>query len=139
MREKSCGTVTFTIADGEIKYLLTKTDYGVYGFAKGHVEDGESERQTAIRETWEETSVNPKIVNGFRKTIEYTLKNGNEKTVVFFLGDFGTQQPCHNDGFENMTYKILPYEEALELLTFDNTKRILKSAHAFLTKKYKNN
>jgi|GEM_PF-5087154 len=38
-----------------------------------------------------------------------------------------------------MTYKIVPYEEALELLTFDNTKRILKSAHAFLTKKYENN
>jgi len=136
MREKSCGTVTFTTAYGGIKYLLTQTDYGVYGFAKGHVEDGESERQTAIRETWEETSVKPKIVNGFRKTIEYALKNGNEKTVVFFLGDFGTQQPCHNDGFENITYKIVPYEEALELLTFDNTKRILKSAHAFLTKKY---
>ena len=134
MREKSCGTVTFTRAYGGIKYLITQTDYGVYGFAKGHVEGGESERQTAIRETWEETSVKPKIVNGFRKTIEYTLKNGNEKTVVFFLGDFGTQQPCHNDGFENMTYKIVPYEEALELLTFDNTKRILKSAQEFLTK-----
>ena len=51
MREKSCGTVTFTKIDGEIKYLLTRTDYGVYGFAKGHVEDGESERQTAVRET----------------------------------------------------------------------------------------
>lgn len=135
MREKSCGTVTFTRADGEIKYLLTKTDYGVYGFAKGHVEERESERQTAVRETWEETSVTPKIVGGFRKTIQYKLKNGNEKTVVFFLGDFGTQHPCHNDGFENMTYAIVPYEEALELLTFDNTKRILKSAHAFLTKK----
>lgn len=35
MREKSCGTVTFTKIDGEIKYLLTRTDYGVYGFAKG--------------------------------------------------------------------------------------------------------
>lgn len=30
-----------------------------------------------------------------------------------------------------MTYKIVPYEEALELLTFDNTKRILKSAQEF--------
>ena len=38
MREKSCGTVTFTKIDGEIKYLLTRTDYGVYGFAKGHGE-----------------------------------------------------------------------------------------------------
>ncbi len=45
MREKSCGTITFTRVDGQIKYLLTKTDYGVYGFAKGHVEQGESENR----------------------------------------------------------------------------------------------
>ena len=107
MREKSCGTVTFTKIDGEIKYLLTRTDYGVYGFAKGHVEDGESERQTAVRETWEETSIKPKIVNGFRKTIQYKLKNGNDKTVVFYLGYFENQTPKHNEGFENMTAEEL--------------------------------
>lgn len=135
MREKSCGTVTFTRVDGQIKYLLTKTEYGVYGFAKGHIEDGESERQTAVRETWEETSIKPKIVNGFRKTIQYKLKNGNDKTVVFFLGYFENQTPRHNEGFENMTYELVPYDEAMKLLTFDNTKKILKSAHAYLEKR----
>lgn len=134
MREKSCGTVTFTRVDGQIKYLLTKTEYGVYGFAKGHVEQGESERQTAVRETWEETSVKPKIVNGFRKTIQYKLKNGNDKTVVFFLGYFENQTPRHNEGFEDMSYELVPYDEAMKLLTFDNTKRILKRANDFLTK-----
>lgn len=134
MREKSCGTVTFTRVDGQIKYLLTKTEYGVYGFAKGHVEQGESERQTAVRETWEETSVKPKIVNGFRKTIQYKLKNGNDKTVVFFLGYFENQTPCHNEGFEYMSYELVSYDEAMKLLTFDNTKRILKRANDFLTK-----
>lgn len=135
MREKSCGTITFTRVDGQIKYLLTKTDYGVYGFAKGHVEQGESGRQTAIRETWEETSIKPKIVNGFRKTIEYKLKNGNVKTVVFFLGYFEGQTPCHNQGFEDFTYELATYDEAMKLLSFDNIKRILKLANAFLTKK----
>lgn len=134
MREKSCGTVTFTKIDGEIKYLLTRTDYGVYGFAKGHVEDGESERQTAVRETWEETSIKPKIVNGFRKTIQYKLKNGNDKTVVFFLGYFENQTPRHNEGFGDMSYELVSYDEAMKLLTFDNTKRILKRANDFLTK-----
>ncbi len=134
MREKSCGTVTFTRVDGQIKYLLTRTDYGVYGFAKGHVEDGESERQTAVRETWEETSIKPKIVNGFRKTIQYKLKNGNDKTVVFFLGYFENQTPKHNEGFEDMSYELVSYDEAMKLLTFDNTKRILKRANDFLTK-----
>lgn len=134
MREKSCGTVTFTRIDGQIKYLLTKTEYGVYGFAKGHVEHGESERQTAVRETWEETSIKPKIVNGFRKTIQYKLKNGNDKTVVFFLGYFENQTPRHNEGFEDMSYELVSYDEAMKLLAFDNTKRILKRANDFLTK-----
>lgn len=34
-----------------------------------------------------------------------------------------------------MTYELVPYDEAMKLLTFDNTKKILKSAHAYLEKR----
>ena len=50
--EKSCGAVVFTRIDNNIKYLLIQNLEGIYGFPKGHVEDGESETQTAIREVF---------------------------------------------------------------------------------------
>ena len=54
--------------------------------------------------------------------------------MVFFLGYFENQTPRHNEGFEDMSYELVSYDEAMKLLTFDNTKRILKRANDFLTK-----
>ena len=46
--EKSCGAVVFTKVNNCIKYLLIQNLNGIYGFPKGHVEDGESEMQTTM-------------------------------------------------------------------------------------------
>lgn len=133
MTEKSCGTVLYTVKDGVVLYLLIQSaDGGVCGFPKGHVEKGETEEETALRETWEETSVKAELVGDFRKEIVYRLKNGNAKTVVFFLGTFSGQEPRHNEGFETLNYLLLPYAEACRKLTFHNTRRVLKSADRFL-------
>ena len=50
------------------------------------------------------------------------------------MGYFENQTPRHNEGFEDMSYELVSYDEAMKLLTFDNTKRILKRANDFLTK-----
>ena len=50
--EKSCGTVIFRKARGKYAVLLIKNRYtDFWSFPKGHVEAGENEYQTAIRET----------------------------------------------------------------------------------------
>ena len=51
--EKSCGSVMYTEQDGEIKYILIANISGHFGFPKGHIEYGETEKQTAIREIYE--------------------------------------------------------------------------------------
>ncbi len=135
MTEKSCGTVPFTVENGQILYLLIKNSaQTVCGFPKGHVEFGESEADTAIRETWEETSVKPQIFEGFREEIAYKLKNGNHKTVVFFVGDFSGQKPKHNKGFERLSYLILPFEQAYKSLTHQSTKNVLAKADLYIKK-----
>ncbi len=133
MIEKSCGTIPYTIKEGTIYYLLLKAlDDGYCGFPKGHVELGESEEETAFRETWEETSIKPILNSAFRYEISYRMDNGNDKTVVYFLADFQEQTPAHNAGFEKHQYLILPFEEALNALTFDNSKEMLTSANDYL-------
>ena len=50
--EKSCGAIVFHRFKDGIKVLLVKNRNGKYwSFPKGHVEKGESEHQTAARET----------------------------------------------------------------------------------------
>ncbi|MBO5023506.1 MAG: NUDIX domain-containing protein [Clostridia bacterium] len=134
MIEKSCGTIPYTINNGTVYYLLVKAkDDGYCGFPKGHVEMSESEEETAFRETLEETSVNVQINSDFRYKISYQMDTGNTKTIVYFLAKFQNQTPKRNKDFEDFDYLLLPFDSALQELTFENTRKMLKAANAFLT------
>jgi 8-oxo-dGTP pyrophosphatase MutT (NUDIX family) len=83
--EKSCGTIIFLKQQEKIKILLIKNQRkNNWSFPKGHIEFGETEEQTAIRETLEETGLRVKILSGFRETITYWLSGKIKKTVVLF-------------------------------------------------------
>ena len=65
LHEKSCGAVLFTTEKGIKKFLLVESNY--FGFPKGHVEENETEQETALREIKEETGVDATIIPGFRE------------------------------------------------------------------------
>ena len=79
--EKSCGAIIFN----EGKVLVVKQTSGFYGFRKGHVEIGETEKETAIREVKEETGLDIKIISDKRYTQSYIVKENVHKDVVFFI------------------------------------------------------
>ena len=54
--EKSCGAVVFRIGERGPEALVIHQNAGHWGFPKGHVEPGEDEEQTALREILEETA-----------------------------------------------------------------------------------
>lgn len=130
--EKSCGTVVFTRIDGEIKYVLAQSVGGHFGFPKGHVEPGETEEETALREVAEEVGLRPVLLNGFREVSEYLLP-GTEihKQAVFFLGEYAGQ-PIVMQEAELKSAPLVTYEEGLALLTHEDNRRILMAAHARL-------
>ena len=47
-KEKSCGAIVYRKKEGVIQFLLIHQTLGHWTFPKGHVEDGESEQQTAL-------------------------------------------------------------------------------------------
>ena len=134
MVEKSCGTIPYTVDNGNVYYVLIKTKHNSYcGFPKGHVEGAESEEETALRETFEETSLEVQLNRAFRYEISYQMNNGNIKTVVYFLANFQNQVPHRNSCFEDFEYLLLPFSEAVQVLTFENTRQMLQNANEFLT------
>ena len=57
-KEKSCGCI---VIDND-KVLLVKQNDGHTAFPKGHIEQGETEEECALRETFEETGLKVKII-----------------------------------------------------------------------------
>lgn len=104
---------------------------GMCPLCKGHVEQDESEHETAIREIREETNLKVEFVEGFRKTIAYSPRTDCMKTVVFFLAH-AEHTSVRVQEEEVREIKWLPFEDAVKALTFDSTREILRQADAFL-------
>lgn len=135
--EKSCGIVVFREKDGINLFLLLHYPSGHWDLAKGHVEAGETEHQTAARELLEETGIaDIQFIDGFREEIFYKYRRGKKistKQVIFFLAK--TNLETIKISHEHRGYKWLPYEAAFNKLTFDNAKNLVKKAKALLESK----
>jgi bis(5'-nucleosidyl)-tetraphosphatase len=132
INEKVCGAVVYTKIGNEIYYLIIKNESGHTGFPKGHVEDGETELQTAQREILEETSLTPNIDISFREEYDYIF-NGNNKNAVYFIAEFNNTEIKTQES-EIFDHWLVPFEHAYELLNFKEDRAILKKADVYLKK-----
>lgn len=131
---KSAGAVIFRREGNEIHYLLLHYELGHWDFPKGTIEKGETLEETALREIKEETGLQDiKFIEGFKEWIKYFFKQKGKnvsKIVTYFLAE--TDRKEVKISFEHTGYSWLPFEEAVEQLTFKNSKEILKKANEFL-------
>ena len=124
--EKSCGAVVYRINEkNEVRVLLVKNHNGkCWTFPKGHIERGETEEQTALREIKEETGLTVEIIPGFRETSTYRPFGKIHKTAVFFLAKADksvvSMQPSEID-----YYLWVSLNEALTMCRHDNDIKIL--------------
>ena len=133
--EKSCGAVVFTKVNGEVRYVIIHSIKGDWGFPKGHMEKGETEEETALREIYEEVQLKVDILSGFRRAVEYPLpdKENVMKQVVYFCAEYSDQDIKALES-ELTNAVLVSYEEALKLLSHENVKKILQEVHEFLEK-----
>ena len=119
VKEKSCGTICF---DGD-KVLMVKHNAGHCAFPKGHVEEGETEFETAIRETKEETGIDVEIISDRRFVNTYSPKEDVIKDVIFFIA-----KPLNLDltrqESEIADLRWIDIDKASEYITFDDDKKL---------------
>ena len=133
--EKSCGAVVYRKTNSKTEYLLVRSlgDEGFWGFPKGHMEEGETEEETCIREVLEETGINIDLKPGFKHTLNYMPAENVNKDLILFLGN-AREQKVVIQKEELSDYRWCSFEDGLELITFDDNKQILKKANKFLTR-----
>lgn len=130
--EKSCGAIVFYRAKDNIKVLLVKNNNGRYwSFPKGHIELGEKEEETAVREIKEETDLTVKIIDGFREISDYCPFGKIRKRVVFFLAE------AENDTVKIQESEIEDYiwvdlDKAKQQCNYTNDLKVIDKAKAFL-------
>ena len=122
----SAGAVLYTVLDGRRHYVLVREKNGSYGLPKGHVEEGETLAETALREVREETNVTavldaetPVMVD------EYPIAGGDIKRVSWFIAHYEDQTPVA-DRTQVLGVLVQPVETAVRTLTYGSTREILR-------------
>ena len=135
--EKSCGAIVYTVENGIIKYLLVEENSGFHSFPKGHVENDETEEQTAIREIKEETGLEVDLITDFKVCEQYdpAEKPGFTKQVVYFLANYSNAKPRVTRPNEVKALKSLSLEESLITIEHENKKELLKQADEYIKHK----
>ena len=133
--EKSCGAVVINREGGETRFLLIANPEGIWGFPKGHMEAGESERATALREIKEETGLSVAFIGDFRTTDEHALvREGRPdvtKQITYFLAEYERQAFTPQAG-EISDIRLMTFRQAMDAFQFESSRRILREAAEYL-------
>lgn len=130
--EVSAGGIVFRRLAGEgARYLLIRDSYNNWGFPKGHLEGDESPAEAAMRETAEETGLSQLVLQGPIRVIDWHFRfRGRHihKYCHFFLFESpgGDASPQVDEGITACQWR--PLGEALEILSYDNARGVLKRA-----------
>lgn len=133
--EKSCGAIIiYKVSDDNHKVLLVKNHNGRYwSFPKGHVEKGETEEETAIREIKEETGLDVEIVESFREVSDYCPFGRIKKRVVFFMAQtFSTDVKVQKEEIDS--YIWVDLNDVHNKCTYDNDLRVIQKARDNISK-----
>lgn len=127
----SCGGVVIFRGKILVLYKHFQNKYDGWVLPKGTVEEGESHKETALREVLEETGARAYIMKYVDKS-EYTFNVPEDKVskeVYWYLmrADSYYSKPQREEYFTDSGF--YKYHEAYHLLKFANEKQILEKAY----------
>ena len=131
VREYTAGGVVFRRVGERIEILMIQDRLGRWTIPKGHVEEGESLEQTAVREVAEETGlVHLRLGEKLDKLHFFYRKEGKlifMTTYVFLieaLGDTDKVVPENSEGIVDA--KWFDQDKALGLIEYRDTERLFR-------------
>lgn len=126
-RIPQAGAIVFRAEGDRTTVLLvrSKKDPAIWVFPKGHIDDDESERETAIRETWEEAGVSGVLGQAVGAPLEFD--SGREPISVQYFVMRATAELPSPEGRDKLWLTV---NEALVVLAFESAREKLREAAA---------
>lgn len=137
LEERSYGMVLLSSWNLEEVLLIRHVKGGHWSFPKGHANAGESPRETATREVFEETGLMPELDEGFSAQTEYWIDSSTHKVVKYYLAYVRKQRFTLQED-EVSEAKWLHVNSAMELLTYEQDKELLREVLEYLDLRKKN-
>lgn len=135
---KAAGLIVYRHCNASVEYLLLQASNAEPHWSppKGHVDPGETNMETALRETQEETGIPPAdltVKQGFEKVLRYKAF-GRNKMVTYWLAQLLTDRDIVIS-HEHEAYCWQKVEEACKLVGYQDMQETLKECETFLYKK----
>lgn len=103
-------------------------------FCPGHVDPGEDDLTTALRETREEAGLGEEhlcIVKNFLKELRYQVR-GKDKTVLYWLAELRDPAMSVTLSEEHQDYRWARLDEACTLARYQDLQETLRDAQQYL-------
>jgi 8-oxo-dGTP pyrophosphatase MutT (NUDIX family) len=133
MREVSAGGVVYRrFPEIGLRFLLIRDSYEKWGLPKGHLEDGETPAEAAVRETREEVGLTDLRLVGPIRIIDWRFRAKGGKLIHkfchFFLLESPVDEPAPQleEGITACRWCTL--EEAVAELSYENARSVLRRA-----------
>jgi bis(5'-nucleosidyl)-tetraphosphatase len=129
-RTTHAGAVVFRLTRGKPRYLLVEANgrRGRWVFPKGHLEDGETAADTALRELTEEAGVRATAIRPLRRVEQ--KQEGRPISIAYFLMAYaGRGKPL-----DKRRIRWLKFDEAVEALDLEQSRRVLHKADRLITR-----
>lgn len=129
--ERSAGGVVVRRVGDVLNALVIRDPYGNWGLPKGHLENGESSGEAALREVAEETGLDGLRLGPELATIDWYFRASGKlihKFCAFYLmaSDAGDPVPEEAEGITECVW--LSLDDAEARITYDNAREVVRVA-----------
>lgn len=134
IKEESSGGIIYRkLASGKVEILLIRDARGRWTIPKGHVESGERNQETALREIEEETGLKQLRIRDWLGKTKFNYRRHDSLVLmtvyVYLIEAYGdTNKLSHGDSEGITAVKWFPVKEAIDLIEYENMSRLLLMA-----------
>jgi len=129
VREATAGGVIYRVTKkSELEILLVADHFDRWTIPKGHIEEGETAQETAIREIGEEAGVHSLEPICWLGKIHFRYRRGNTlvlmSTQIYLFKALGNTDDIAKEDWMN-GIKWFPFDEAVEIIAYEDIAKLM--------------